>query len=384
MATMPALSAVYGGDGTFSPSNSAVTVKAVTSGMLGTLSLTGSATATAGATYDLTLPTTDSADHTITQWWISWGDGSSDTLSGSDSMSSDTHVYQSPGDYLIQAVATASDGNSPAMLDIDAAPAAEWSASGISGAIADLAVQPDGSIVGIQNVTGSQPANSLVRYTSSGQNDGTTFADVSASIPTITAVAIQPVASPLPSGEGPGVRAFSVLAAGEAPPSPGEGPYFNIARFNSDGSLDTTFGGNGIASAPLPLGENPAENVQMFVQPDGDIVLAGIAPDIGGGGDDDLVLARFTAPGQLDALFGSYGIETYDLRGGRRASMLRRSPARRLYRRRGRPVGRLGLDRVAAIHLQRLIGHRLRQQRHDYHHDDCRRSAAGNAARRPD
>ncbi len=49
-----AFSAVYGGDGTFSPSNSAVTVKAVTSGMLGTLSLTGSATATRGsAKHDL-------------------------------------------------------------------------------------------------------------------------------------------------------------------------------------------------------------------------------------------------------------------------------------------------------------------------------------------
>ncbi len=306
-----AFTAVYGGDGTFSPSNSAVTVKAVTSGMLGWLSLTGSSTATAGATYDLTLPTTDSADDTITQWWINWGDGSSDTLSGSDTMSSDTHVYQSPGDYLVQAVATASDGNSPAMLDIDATPAAEWSASDLSGAIADIAVQPDGSIVAIQNVTGSQPANSLIRYTASGQNDGTAFDDLSASIPTITAVTIQPETSPLPLGEGPGVRAFDILAAGEAPSSPGNGPYFNIARFNSDGSLDTTFGGNGIASAPLPLGQGG--DVQMLVEPDGDIVLAGIEPDSGGGGDDDLVLARFTSGGQLNTTFGSSGIETYDL-----------------------------------------------------------------------
>ncbi len=130
-------------------------------------------------------------------------------------------------------------------------------------------------------------------------------------------MAIQPQ-PPSPFGRGAGGEGFSTssrrasgyrLAGFDS-----EGPYFNIGKDSAipDGSLDTTFGGQH-RQGPSPLGENPAENVQMFVQPDGDIVLAGIAPDIGGGGDDDLVLARFTSAGQLDAGFGSSGVDTFDL-----------------------------------------------------------------------
>jgi hypothetical protein len=178
----------------------------------------------------------DSGSDTITQWVIDWGDGSSDTLTSPDSMSGGTHIYQSPGDYLIQAIATAADGNSPAVLNNDVAPASEWSASGVTGAVTRVAVQPDGSIVTVDSGAADGP---LVRFTSSGQLDGTTFDDVSASIATITSVAVQPV----PGG-------LDIVAAGSG---------YSVARFNSDGSLDTTFGNAGIATPSSALATGTAE-----------------------------------------------------------------------------------------------------------------------------
>jgi uncharacterized delta-60 repeat protein len=92
-----------------------------------------------------------------------------------------------------------------------------------------------------------------------------------------------------------------------------------VARFNSDGSLDTTFGNAGIASPSSALATGSAgvggvgENPQIFVEPDGNIVLAGLEPDTGGGGADDLVLAEFQADGQPDDSFGTSGIKLYDL-----------------------------------------------------------------------
>jgi uncharacterized delta-60 repeat protein len=71
---------------------------------------------------------------------------------------------------------------------------------------------------------------------------------------------------------------------------------FFVVRFLPDGSLDTTFGSNGIASGPggYALG--------IALQPDGHIVLAG--NDVG----DRFVLARFDPAGALDPGFGTNGV----------------------------------------------------------------------------
>jgi hypothetical protein len=46
---------------------------------------------------------------------------------------------------------------------------------------------------------------------------------------------------------------------------------FLVARYNADGSLDSTFGTNGIATG----GTCNSRNVAMALEPDGRIVLAG-------------------------------------------------------------------------------------------------------------
>jgi uncharacterized delta-60 repeat protein/uncharacterized repeat protein (TIGR01451 family) len=76
----------------------------------------------------------------------------------------------------------------------------------------------------------------------------------------------------------------------------GGGDVFNLARYNTDGSLDTTFDGDGKASLSVPAGV-----VQLFavaLQADGKLVVAG----------QDGVLARFNADGSIDTSFSGDGI----------------------------------------------------------------------------
>jgi uncharacterized delta-60 repeat protein len=69
----------------------------------------------------------------------------------------------------------------------------------------------------------------------------------------------------------------------------------SIGRFNSNGSVDTTFGINGFAVSNQVNGEGgPAA---MAIQPDGDIIVTG-----------NSVMARYTAEGALDPTFGTDGI----------------------------------------------------------------------------
>jgi uncharacterized delta-60 repeat protein len=69
-----------------------------------------------------------------------------------------------------------------------------------------------------------------------------------------------------------------------------------IARFNTDGSLDTTFGNAGIANLPL-------NGAVMALQPDGKIIVAGQGP-----ATSSTSLARLTSNGQVDSTFGSGGM----------------------------------------------------------------------------
>ena len=84
---------------------------------------------------------------------------------------------------------------------------------------------------------------------------------------------------------------------------------FVVVRFNSDGPLDTTFGNQGFADASSAGVNLFAEN--MTVQPDGKIVVCGTAT---GGGTQGraLALARFNPDGSIDATFGSNGVVVDD------------------------------------------------------------------------
>jgi uncharacterized delta-60 repeat protein len=76
-----------------------------------------------------------------------------------------------------------------------------------------------------------------------------------------------------------------------------------LARFNSDGSPDSTFGSGGSVMTALGDGDDVAASA-IALQPDGRIVVAGHATDSGG---TNLVVARYNPDGSPDAGFGTGG-----------------------------------------------------------------------------
>ncbi len=86
---------------------------------------------------------------------------------------------------------------------------------------------------------------------------------------------------------------------------------FGLVRYNSDGSLDSTFGVGGISVTDFGDVEQP---VGLAIQPDDKIVVAG-------NGNNGLILARYEPDGTLDSTFLG-GAATAGLDGGHRAEDL--------------------------------------------------------------
>lgn len=80
---------------------------------------------------------------------------------------------------------------------------------------------------------------------------------------------------------------------------------FLITRYNDNGSLDNTFGNNGIVSTDIANGSDYAKSVAL--QSDGKIVVAGFSYV---GSKESFSLARYKYNGTLDSTFGSNGIVT--------------------------------------------------------------------------
>jgi uncharacterized delta-60 repeat protein len=152
-----------------------------------------------------------------------------------------------------------------------------------------VALQPDGKIVA---AGGSSPGGfccqiALARYNPDGSLDPSFDGDGKLTISlegatTVDAVAVQP--------DGKIVVAGSFVF----------GNVFVVARFNSDGSPDTSFGSNGEVFTTFDGFGNRATS--LAIQADGKIVVAGA-----GGAGNDFILARYNTDGTLDIGFGSGG-----------------------------------------------------------------------------
>lgn len=79
---------------------------------------------------------------------------------------------------------------------------------------------------------------------------------------------------------------------------------FTLTRYNADGSLDPTFGGDGIVTTDF-VGANNDEGHGVALQPDGKIVAVGGSTDWGGNGQ--WAAARYLPDGSLDPSFGEGG-----------------------------------------------------------------------------
>jgi uncharacterized delta-60 repeat protein len=81
---------------------------------------------------------------------------------------------------------------------------------------------------------------------------------------------------------------------------------FGVARFNTNGTLDTDFGTNGKVLIDINGGLDEA--IIPMIQPDGSIVVAGTGATSGPlGVDSDFAAVRLTSDGDLDSGFGSGG-----------------------------------------------------------------------------
>ncbi|MCP4335309.1 MAG: hypothetical protein GY785_21875, partial [Gammaproteobacteria bacterium] len=76
---------------------------------------------------------------------------------------------------------------------------------------------------------------------------------------------------------------------------------FTAVRFNTDGSLDTSFDTDGIVTVEFPFGGSDFGD-QVFVQSDGKILLSGRAD--ASASNADFALARLNSDGSLDTSFG--------------------------------------------------------------------------------
>ena len=174
--------------------------------------------------------------------------------------------------------------------------------TGVAGQLIDscnaVAVQSDGKIVaaGFTQQFGPERV-ALVRYATDGSLDATFGIGgklvVDAAIgPTSDSVA----QALLIQSDG------KLLVAGYAQGT--SNTDFMLLRLNGDGTADTAFGNNGIVRTPVGTGADFA--YAMVLQPDGKIVLAGQAQSSG----IDFGLARYNTNGALDATFGSGGLVT--------------------------------------------------------------------------
>jgi len=89
------------------------------------------------------------------------------------------------------------------------------------------------------------------------------------------------------------------------------GGTFNLARYNANGSLDTSFGGQGTGVVSTSTGKFTTDTAyRLALEPSGAIIVAGTVSSSTG---TNLAVLRYTAGGLLDTSFGTGGIVTTQL-----------------------------------------------------------------------
>jgi uncharacterized delta-60 repeat protein len=189
------------------------------------------------------------------------------------------------------------DGSLDTSFGIDGLVQTEF--AGFTAAAYALALQPDGKIVAAGTMMDGMGNGlfALARYNTDGSPDAdfgvggevtTAFTgDASAAY----ALALQPDGKIVVAGTNDWTGTGN----------------FALARYDTDGSLDTDFGVEG--KIITSVSENFSEAYGLVVQSDGKIVAVGIA-------DLDFALARYNADGSLDTDFGIGGLVTTDFDGG--------------------------------------------------------------------
>src|SRR5215204_1615800 len=162
-----------------------------------------------------------------------------------------------------------------------------------------IKIQPDGKIiVAGYTYNNAVPGNNLdivvARFNSNGSHDttfgvnGIVLTDINSGSDYAKSVDIQSDGKFLIGGTTAGGAGYQAL----------------VIRYNQDGSLDTTFGLNGIVKTSLQ-NRSDAEFSEIVIQPDGKIIGVG---SVGFAPDRDSLIIRYNQNGALDLAFDQDGI----------------------------------------------------------------------------
>jgi uncharacterized delta-60 repeat protein len=152
-----------------------------------------------------------------------------------------------------------------------------------------VAIRPDGRIVAVGGAAGGSGTGefAVVRYATDGSLDASFDGD---------GMVTTPIA-----GGGDDARSVAIQPNGKmAVAGTDSGERFAVVRYLADGSLDDSFGGDGIVRTNLTSGTDVGAD--MVIQADGRIVVVGPA-----GQASRFALVRYRSDGTLDPKFGDGG-----------------------------------------------------------------------------
>ncbi len=157
--------------------------------------------------------------------------------------------------------------------------------------ITSIEIQPDGKIAaGGQGLLGA----TVVRYNANGSLDPT-FGNNGIATVNFPSLRINSMAM---QSDGKFVLAgFTTVSSNDR--------AFAVVRFNANGTVDTTFGNNGLATTNFSTFEDNAISVK--IAPDGKIVAAGVSYKFDNSTDRTIAVARYNSDGSPDVTFGSGG-----------------------------------------------------------------------------
>jgi uncharacterized delta-60 repeat protein len=173
----------------------------------------------------------------------------------------------------------------------------------VSGNIRDIALQSDGKIViagylsatswGHVNISDFEP--DVNNFVLVRLNtDGSLDTGFGVNGIVLSIIGVAESVAVLPDG--------NIIAAGSSTLSPFS--EFVVARFLADGSSDKDFGTNGLVKTAIGMS---ALAYTLTPQPDGKVIVAGASSD---GQNNYFALARYDTHGALDPVFGTNGIVT--------------------------------------------------------------------------
>lgn len=236
------------------------------------------------------------------------GDGLASVASGLGDDRARSIAVLSGGDYIVVGSSGSGSNSDFSLLKLKSNGAADasfstdgWQTTNISGNDQATAVAtiPGGGfvVVGTANI-GSSSDVAVVRYHDDGSldnsfsGDGIVTTSLSVGADKATAVAVQ--------GDGK----LLVLATRDSDSS---SAALTLLRYTATGELDSAFGSNGIASINFNYFETIGD---MCLMADGRIVVAGY---VWTGSQYDVIVARFNSNGSLDSSFNGDGLLQLDL-----------------------------------------------------------------------